>query len=341
MSRISRSWVCGLAPAAVAACIAFSAGPAPAAEQMRFYTMGSVGGGYDTYMRTIISFLEKRIDAKILPVNENAAGGLVAMNRLINAPADGKTILLTSGEGTTLGQLLGNPGVHYDVRKLLWLARVSGPPKVILVGVKSQFKTFADMLKKDKVFIWGGTGKTDGNSDYQALLAHALGQKIKIIHGYKGSRGMNFAIAQGEIDGRIITDESGSRATRSGDIRAIATLSRERSKKFPDIPTVFEATKLTSAQARWLDWRSELTALGRVIVTTPGTPRARVAALRAALRDVLTDPTFIATARKRRLTPSFLDGETLQKNVMKTMSTLSAKEIAELKYVVLKKYYTR
>jgi len=341
MNKATRHWLRGIGPFAVAACLAISSGPAPAAEQMRFYTMGSVGGGYDAYMRTIITFLEKRLGAKLLPVNENAAGGLVAMNRLINSPPDGNTILLTSGEGTTLGQLLGNPGVHYDVRKLNWLARVSGPPKVILVGKKSQFKTFADMLKKDKTFIWGGTGKTDGNSDYQALLAHALGQKIKIIHGYKGSRGMNFAIAQGEIDGRIITDESGSRATRSGDLLAIATLARERSKKFPKVPTVFEATTLTPAQARWLDWRSDLTALGRVIVTTPGVPMAKVTALRAALKDVLTDPKFIATARKRRLTPSFLDGETLQKNVLKTMSTLNEKEIAELKHVVLKKYYTR
>ena len=47
------------------------------------------------------------------------------------------------------------------------------------------------------------------------------------------------------------------------------------------------------------------------------------------------------TISRGTLRPSFLDGETLQKNVLKTMSTLSAGEIAELKHVVLKKYYTR
>jgi tripartite-type tricarboxylate transporter receptor subunit TctC len=277
----------------------------------------------------------------MLPVNENAAGGLVAMNRLLNAPPDGTTILLTSGEGTALGQLLGNPGVRYDVRQLVWLARVSGPPKVALVSANSPYKSFAEVVKSDRAFIWGGTGKTDGNSDYQALLAHALGFKTKIIHGYKGSSGMNLAIEQGEIDSRVITDESGFRASRSGKIKALVTLSRERSTKFPTVPTVFEQVKVTPAQAKWLDWRAGVTAIGRVIVTTPGVPKDRVDYLRASLKEVMNSAEYIAQAKKRRLSPGYLDGATVQDMVMKTMSTLDDKELAELKHVVLNKYYTK
>lgn len=331
------------------ACLLLVAAPAGAAggkislgdKPMRFVTMGAVGGGYDAYMRTILAHLEKQTGATITPVNESAAGGLLAMNRLLNAPADGTTILLTSGEGTALGQLLDNPGVRYDVRKLVWLARVSGPPKVVLVGPKLPQKTFAEVVKSDRVFIWGGTGKTDGNSDYQALLAHTLGFKTRIIHGYKGSRGMNLAIEQGEVDARLLTDESGARAVRSGKIRALVTLSRERSIKFPEIPTVFEEAKPTPAQAKWLDWRAGLTALGRVIVTTPGTPKERVEVLRAALRQALTSPEYIAEAKKRRLEPGYLEGAVVQGMVMKSMSTLDDRELAELKHVVLKKYYTQ
>jgi tripartite-type tricarboxylate transporter receptor subunit TctC len=334
---------------AIAGCLLAAAAPAGAADManpfkdkpMRFITMGSVGGGYDAYMRTVLTHLEKKIGARIQPVNENAAGGLVAMNRLINAPADGAALLLTSGEGTALGQLLGNPGVRYDVRKLVWLARVSGPPKVVLVGPKAPYKTFAEVVKSDRVFVWGGTGKTDGNSDYQALLGHTLGFKMKNIHGYKGSRGMNLAIEQGEIDARLLTDESASRATRSGKIRALVTLSRKRSEKFPEVPTVFEQVKMTPTQEKWLDWRANLTALGRVIVTTPGTAKDRVDFLRAALKVVLTDAAYIAEAKKRRLEPQYLDGAVVQDMVMKSMSTLDDKELAELKHVVLTKYYTK
>ncbi len=340
-----RTFICGMSAAAVSALVATA--PAGATDNpfkdrpMKFITMGSVGGGYDAYMRTVLEYLENKIGAKMVPVNENAAGGLVAMNRLINSPPDGTSILLTSAEGTMLGQLLGNPGVRYDVRKLVWLARVSGPPKVVLVGLKAPYKSFAEVVKSDRVFVWGGTGKTDGNSDYQALLGHVLGFKMKNIHGYKGSRGMNLAIEQGEIDSRLLTDESASRATRSGKIKALVTLSRERSTKFPNVPTVFEEVKMSPAQAKWLEWRADLTALGRVIVTTPGTPKDRVDFLRAALKDVLNDPAYIAEAKKRRLEPQYLAGTAVQDMVMKSMSTLDDKELAELKHVVLTKYYTK
>src|SRR5690242_19846874 len=48
-------------------------------KQVRFYTMGSPGGGYDTYMRALIPHLEKKLGARMLPTNEPGAGGLIAV----------------------------------------------------------------------------------------------------------------------------------------------------------------------------------------------------------------------------------------------------------------------
>src|SRR5690606_31552620 len=91
-------------PIVAGACLLLVAAPAGAAaaqislgdKPIRFITMGAVGGGYDAYMRTILSHLEKQTGATITPVNESAAGGLLAMNRMLNAPPDGTAILLTS-----------------------------------------------------------------------------------------------------------------------------------------------------------------------------------------------------------------------------------------------------
>src|SRR5262249_29744518 len=94
-------------------------------KQVRFYTMGSPGGGYDTYMRALIPHLEKKLGAKMLPTNEPGAGGLIAINHTLHAPPDGLTILLVGGETLVTAQLYDAPGVNYDVRKLTWLARVS------------------------------------------------------------------------------------------------------------------------------------------------------------------------------------------------------------------------
>ena len=50
---------------------------------------------------------------------------MIAMNRMMNAAPDGLTLLLSGGERLVTAQLYGLPGVNYDVRKQIWLARVS------------------------------------------------------------------------------------------------------------------------------------------------------------------------------------------------------------------------
>src|SRR5262245_30894281 len=167
-------------------------------KQIRFNTMGSPGGGYDTYMRALIPHLERRLGAKLVATNVSGAGGLIALNRTLNAPPDGLTILLLGGEALITAQLFDSPGVTYDVRALTWLARVSSEAKVALLGPKAPYASVADMRRSEQPVLWAGAGKLDGNTDFQALLSHALGMRAKIITGYKGTGDMNLAIVRGE-----------------------------------------------------------------------------------------------------------------------------------------------
>lgn len=227
-------------------------------KTLRFITMGGPGGGFDTYMRTNMPYLAKRLDVSIVPVNEPGAGGLRAMNRLLKEPDDGRTILLIFGEAVIGGEIYGVSGARYKVDDLVWLGRVAATSKVILIGPKTPFKSFTEALGRAKPIIWGGSGKTDGNTDFTAIISHALGMKAKIVVGYRGSRKMVLAVTQGELDAQVLSDESTARAARRSKIRAIVTLDRKRSKWFPDVPTIFEAAKPTPEQAWWLDWRANV-----------------------------------------------------------------------------------
>jgi tripartite-type tricarboxylate transporter receptor subunit TctC len=310
-------------------------------KQVRFFTMGSPGGGYDTYTRTVAAFLEKRIGAKLLPTNEPAAGGMIAMNRTVNAPPDGLTLLLTGGEGLVTAQLYGLSGVNYDVRKQVFLARVSGEDKVAVVGGDSPYKTVADLKKSERQALWAGSGKADNNSDFAAIMCYALGAKCRIILGYKGTGGMNLAIQRGEVDGRVISDEAAALyAARSG-MRVVTVLARDRSEKFPDIPTIFEAGGLSPQAARLVDWRASIASLGRVILATPGTPKDRVDYLRRELAVILRDPEFITQVKKFRLTAGYASAEQVQATVEKAMTLLDAKGLAEAKDIALNRYYTK
>jgi tripartite-type tricarboxylate transporter receptor subunit TctC len=308
-------------------------------KQVRFYTMGSPGGGYDAYMRALIPHLEKKLGAKMLPTNEPGAGGLIAINRTINAPPDGLTILLVGGETLVTAQLYDAPGVNYDVRKLTWLARVSSEAKVALLGSQSPYNTVFDLVKSDTPVTWAGSSKIDGNADFTAIMAHALGMKSKIITGYKGTGDMNLAIQRGEVDGRIVSEESAALYGPSNGMRVVAVLARKRVEQFPAAPTLFEAAELGPAQARLIDWRAGIAGLGRLMMVTPGTPQDRLDLLRQAFAEIIRDPGFIAEVRKLGLSANHAGADEVRATIEQAMSTLDQAALAEVRNIALERYY--
>jgi putative tricarboxylic transport membrane protein len=343
MIRVTRKLAIAWAMLGAMVSPALAAGDAAQAffqgKQVRFYCMGSPGGGYDTYMRALIPHLEKKLGARMLPANEPGAGGLVAMNRLLVAPPDGLTILLIGGEVLVTGQLFDSPGVNYDVRKLTWLARVSSEAKVALLGPKSPYLTVADMVKSDKPVIWAGAGKIDGNSDFTAVMAYALGMKSRIITGYKGTGDMNLAIQRGEVDGRVVSEEAAALYGPSSGMRVVVTLARQRVAQFPDAPTLFEAAALADAQARLIDWRAGIAGLGRLLLVTPGTPPDRVELLQGTLAEIIRDPAFIAEVKRFNLSANHAGADEVRAAVERAMTTLDKTSLAELRSIALERYY--
>jgi tripartite-type tricarboxylate transporter receptor subunit TctC len=308
-------------------------------KQVRFVTMGSPGGGYDTYMRALIPHLEKKLGARMLPTNEPGAGGLIAINRTVNAPPDGLTILLVGGETLVTAQLYDAPGVNYDVRKLTWLARVSSEAKVALLGPKSPYASVAELVKSVTPVTWAGSSKIDGNTDFTAIMAHALGMKSKMIVGYKGTGDMNIAIQRGEVDGRVVSEESAALYGPSNGMRVVTVLARTRVEQFPQAPTLFESAQLTPEQARLIDWRASIAGLGRLMLVTPGTPPDRVELLQRTFAEIIRDPAFVAEARKLSLSANHAGADEVRATVEQAMTMLDKAGLAEVRQIALERYY--
>jgi tripartite-type tricarboxylate transporter receptor subunit TctC len=336
---VSAALGASLLAAAPAGAAAESAAAFFQGKQVRFYTMGSPGGGYDTYMRALIPHLEKKLGVRMLPTNEPGAGGLIAVNRTVNAPADGLTILLVGGETLVTAQLYDAPGVNYDVRKLTWLARVSSEAKVALLGPKSPYNSVADLVKSVTPVTWAGSSKIDGNTDFTAIMAHALGMKSKMIIGYKGTGDMNLAIQRGEVDGRVVSEESAALYGASNGMRVVAVLARTRVEQFPDAPTLFESAEIAPAQARLIDWRASIAGLGRLMVVTPGTPPERVDLLQKILAEIIRDPAFVAEAKKLSLSANHAGADEVRATVEQAMALLDKAGLAEIRQIALDRYY--
>jgi tripartite-type tricarboxylate transporter receptor subunit TctC len=108
------------------------------------------GGGYDTYARLIAPYLSRSLGTTVVVQNQPGAGGIAALDSLYAAPPDGLQIMHLNGAAAALSQLVGLPGVRYDLAKVSHLGTVSTSPFVWLVAPDSPIKTPQEAVNSHK-----------------------------------------------------------------------------------------------------------------------------------------------------------------------------------------------
>lgn len=336
-----------LVASALVLAIAFGGQSSQAQDAAAFYKGKTVkivvgygpGGGYDAYARMIAPHLDKALGAGVIVENQPGAGGATALNRVFAGQPDGLTLMIVNGTAAALGQLLEQDGVRYDLAKLEHLGIVSSSPWMWLVSpTNSIVRTAAEAVKLNKLIRWGGTAPTDGLADGAAVACEALKLTCKIVIGYKGSAEVALAVQRGEMDAEYVSDTSANNYVKSGQAIAVAAMGRAKSRFFPDVPTVFEALKLTPEQEQWFDFRTDLDDLGRILVTTPGVPADRLAFLRDGVKKVLTDPAVKAEGEKSQRYVDFVEPEKARAKAIALVNGLSPEKKANMKHIILDKY---
>lgn len=319
--------------------------PAQAEDAAAFYKGKTVhfivgyspGGGYDTYARLLGPHFEKATGATVVVENKPGAGGITALNQMVRGDKDGLTFQMLNGEASILSQLTGKAGVGYDMTKVSIIARVAHEPHFVLVNPKMPDTLKAIIASGKKVKFSAGS-RTDNLGDYAAVLCEALNMKCQIITGYKGSKGASLAMFNGEADALTISESSGLRYASGGKAKIILTIGHERSKYKPDIPTVYEAFKLTPDQQWWFDFRLGIKAFGRALVGPPGIPADRLAYLRKVWKGILTDPAVIKELAKRRRGLNYASPDVLEGAVKDALGSLPADKRKMVNEVLLKKF---
>ena len=287
------------------------------------------GGGYDIYARTIAPYIAKNLGSSVSVVVENqpGAGGLTALNRIYTAAPDGLQMMLVNGTGAALAQLTEAQGARFDMGKVGHLGTVSASPWIWLVNVNSSIKTAADAVKNaSNRMNWGGGGPMDGLSDGAAFACEALKLNCRIVMGYPGSNEIALAVAKNEMDSVYVSDTSANNYVKAGGVRPVASMSRERSRFFPELPTVFEQIKLDADQSWLFDYRGTVENLGRILITPPNLPPARLAFLQEAVKKALNDPILVAEGEKTQRYIDFLDAEKTRKATLSAVTDLTPEQ---------------
>jgi tripartite-type tricarboxylate transporter receptor subunit TctC len=295
------------------------------------------GGGYDAYARMVVPLIEKKTGATVI-VN-NIAGGdtYVAQNKVYYGKPDGLTLLILDGMVSTLNQLSKDPKAKaIDLMKYEWIARMSSEQGVVLLSAKSPYKTIEDLKKAPRVIKFSGDKGSSGGIIPCAFFEIA-GIKGELIQGFGGSSEAAIAAMRGELDGFGNSASSMVKFAQNKELLALCAISDKRSPLMPDLPTIGELMRLNPEQQKWVDRLQTILGMGRIIVTTPGTPKERVRFLEDTMKEILTDKEFLKAADKLQRPIDYLSGDEARKNVTRLLG-LPESEVKQINNVFLDKY---
>jgi tripartite-type tricarboxylate transporter receptor subunit TctC len=308
-----------------------------AGKTVRMVVGSGTGGGYDIFSRMIAPYLSKVLGTTVVVENQPGAGGLLALNKLFIAPPDGLQISLTNGTGAAFAQLTGDQAARFDLTKFSYLATVGAPPGLWLVAPDSPIREVQQAIDAKMKWRWASSGGTSGLGIGAAFTCEALKLDCHVVQGYKGSADAGLAVTRGEMDALYVPESSANNFVKAKQNWALATISRTKSRFFPDRPTIFDAVKM-DADGTWeMDFLANVEKLGRILIAPPGIPPARLAYLQAAVKETLHNPQLIADGERAERIIEYLDpAATLQNAVAAVGSVTPEQKLRVLNILALK-----
>jgi tripartite-type tricarboxylate transporter receptor subunit TctC len=288
-----RSFQQGLAAAACGLPLLARASDFPS-RALRMVLPVGTGGGGDTLGRAIADQITAVTRQPVVVDNKPGADGLIAMQALLSAPADGYTMLLIGPQPMVFNPLLRND-LPYKPSDLVPLIGVSRAWTVLVAGPQSRIRSFADLAAAVRQAPDAVSIGTSGLSYRVAssLLASRLGNSMRQV-SYKSFPQILNDLMGNVLDVALVDTTPVVALQAAGRLRVLASASREKQALLPGVPTVHES----GVNFDFSLW----TALA-VRAGTPAEPRA---ALEAALRKAMTGPglrDFVARLGTTQLWP--------------------------------------
>jgi tripartite-type tricarboxylate transporter receptor subunit TctC len=201
------------------------------------------GGGTDVVARTLAQEMARDLGAAVVIENKPGAGTIIGTQAVATSIPDGYTLLMGTFSHAVNPSL--NANLPYDPhRDFAPVALVARSFNVVVVNPGSSIKSIADLIAAAKA----GPGKLSYGTFGIGTSAHLAGELFKdmakvdlTMVPYKGAAPAITDLIGGQIDVMFTTVASAAALVESGQLRAIAVTSAERSPAFAQLPTVAEA----------------------------------------------------------------------------------------------------
>jgi tripartite-type tricarboxylate transporter receptor subunit TctC len=204
----------------------------------------AAGGGTDVLARIIAQNLNNKRGQPVVVENQPGASGAIGTRVVMKAPPDGYTLLMAS-TGALMAVSGSDGDGPFDVNKVLSpIAVAAAPPYLLVASPTLPVNSIADLIRyareKPDGLTFGSSGVGAASHLSGLLFASATG--IKLLHiPYKGTGPAVTDLLGGRIDIMFAPGPVVQQFVAAGQLKALGVTDLERSRFYPDIPTVSEA----------------------------------------------------------------------------------------------------
>ena len=288
-----RRFVAGLASLCSGAALGETAESFPM-HPVTLWVPWPAGGATDITMRLLAEIAGRHLGQRVLIENRGGAGGTLAMPVLQTAAPDGYTVAQlpqTVFRAPWMQKVLWDP-----IRDTTPIIQLSGVTFGLLTHPGSGIKTLDDIFNLARVHPAALTVATNGVGTTPHLLMDQLmaAKGLSYTHiPYKGTAQQMVELAAGQVDVGI--NSSGfAPHVDGGRLRLIAVFSEQRSKRWPNTPTVTELGYPLAATSPY------------GLAGPKGVPPAIVRTLHDAFKAALFDSQHVAELDKYDQQPDYL-----------------------------------
>ena len=202
----------------------------------------AAGGPNDISARLMGQWLSERLGQQFLIENRPGAGGNVATELVVRAPADGYTLLLVPAPAAINATLYDHLSFNF-IRDIAPVAGILRVPEVMVVNPSVPANTVPEFIAYAKA----NPGKINMASAGNGSVPHVAGELFKFMAGvdlvrvgYRGGGPALIDLLGGQVQAMFEPTLSTIAYIRTGRLRALAVTSATRSPALPDVPTMSE-----------------------------------------------------------------------------------------------------
>lgn len=210
---------------------------------MRLIVGFGAGQAIDILARLIGQKLSDRLGQQFVVENRPGAGGNLAVEAVVRAPADGYTLLVIGANNAINATLYDN--LNFNLfRDIVPVAGIYRVPQVMEVNPAFPAKTVPEFIAYAKA----NPGKINFASGGNGSVAHVTGELFKMMAGiqmqhvpYRGAPPALVDLIGGQVHVMFDNMPSSIEHIRAGRLRPLAVCTTKRLDVLPDVPTVSES----------------------------------------------------------------------------------------------------